>query len=142
MTGVVLVLVVLGIGGGYTILNNSQQEDLTNDPIGKDLSYPVNETRLDEFAANRQSGGVPVDGIPAIEDMDVGDIASDPGQEIAVVASGGLVYIINSSCDSIDNVNILSPMGVQLFCPDNILYFSVLFLLFRAFQILTSFLQI
>ncbi len=68
LSGIVLIVIVLGIGGGYTLLNDPQQEQIPNNPVTKELTYPINETLLDELSANRQSGGVPVDGIPAIED--------------------------------------------------------------------------
>lgn len=67
IASIVAILVVVGLGVS-TLLNEPQEENLPpNNPIEQELWYPVNETRLDEFAANMQSGGVPVDGIPPIE---------------------------------------------------------------------------
>ncbi|MHA2359516.1 MAG: DUF3179 domain-containing (seleno)protein, partial [Candidatus Thorarchaeota archaeon] len=67
VSGIILVLVVLGIGGGITILNNQQEDLPPNNPIELEFDYPINETLLTEFSLNIQSGGVPPDGIPPID---------------------------------------------------------------------------
>jgi len=66
-TGLIAILIILGIGGGYTLLNIPQEELPPNNPIKLELDYPINETLLTEFSLNIRSGGVPPDGIPPIE---------------------------------------------------------------------------
>lgn len=69
LSGFVIVLVVIGVGGGLLLSNNPTipTEPNPNPPVERDLVYPVNETLLDELADNRISGGPPPDGIPPIE---------------------------------------------------------------------------
>ncbi|MHA2221097.1 MAG: DUF3179 domain-containing protein [Candidatus Thorarchaeota archaeon] len=74
MTAIIAILVVTGIG--LSSLPTEPLEDYIppNNPIEQEFTYPINETRLDEFAANLQSGGVPVDGIPPIENPNYWDV--------------------------------------------------------------------
>ena len=63
-------VVIVGLGVGYLALAQEPVEDpgLVDDDGEIDWGYPVNETRLNEFAINLKSGGPAPDGIPPIED--------------------------------------------------------------------------
>ncbi|MHA1964571.1 MAG: DUF3179 domain-containing protein [Candidatus Thorarchaeota archaeon] len=100
VSGFVVVLVVIGVGGGLLLTSNSiippgstpTVPTGPNPPIDRDFEYPVNETLLDELAANRLSGGPPPDGIPSIDDPVYVDVSV--GDEFLVDSDivFGLVY--------------------------------------------------
>ena len=67
ISGFVVVLVVVGVGGGLLLSSTPTTPDPPDPPIDIEFEHPINETLLDDLADNRISGGPPPDGIPPIE---------------------------------------------------------------------------
>jgi hypothetical protein len=67
ISGFVVGLVVLGIGGNLLLTGPPTIPNPPDFPIDIEFDYPINETLLDELADNLVSGGPGPDGIPPIE---------------------------------------------------------------------------
>ncbi|MHA2212615.1 MAG: DUF3179 domain-containing protein [Candidatus Thorarchaeota archaeon] len=70
LAGVIIVAVSIGLTVGFFLTAVPPDVPEDTPPTGNVgiPGYPVNDTRLDELAANTISGGPPPDGIPPIED--------------------------------------------------------------------------
>jgi hypothetical protein len=100
MAGIVTIVILVGLGVS-TLLNEPPPEDNnTLPPINTnkpDFFYPINEDQLNRYAANIQSGGVPPDGIPPIEepvfwDVDKADDYLAPGDIVFGFDHNGEIY--------------------------------------------------